>query len=550
MIADEIGQLAMESGWESWIAYGREPHGDSKSNLIRVGSDWDMRWHGVQSRLFDNHGLASKRATKRLIEQLREISPDIIHLHNIHGYYLNYPILFKYLKEWGGPVVWTLHDIWAITGHCAYFGVKECAKWRSECNHCPRLRTYPASWLCDASARNFHRKRELFTSLENMTLVSVSDWLSELLSHSFLANCHRITIHNGVDLTKFHPEKTSEISRPYILGIANVWDERKGLRDFITLRELLPTSIDITLVGLTQAQIDILPKGVVGIRRTTSRDDLAKLYSNAIALVNPTWEDNFPTVNIEALASGTPVITYKTGGSPEAIDADTGIVVERGDIQGLANAVTEITHKSAAEWKKQCRQRAVAFFNKNEKYKEYLALYEDLDGKNGGGYLLCISGHWVPEKGINDIFRLRQILPQRMLIVMVGVSPKILKKLPRGIVGIPRTSNREELRILYAGADALLNPTWGDTFGMINVEALACGTPVVTYRTGGSPEAIDERTGIVVEQGDINGLVDAIYQAEKLKSEDCRQRVEQLFDKNLSFNKYINLYNEILGRGG
>jgi len=306
--------MAVERGWESWIAYGREPHRESASRLIRVGSDLDVKLHGLESRLLDNHGLASRRSTRRFVSQLDEIKPDIVHLHNIHGYYLNYPILFDWLRKWGGPVVWTLHDIWPITGHCAYFGVNECRQWRDGCVKCPRLKTYPASLLIDRSNRNFQLKKELFASLPNLTLVPVSDWLSELLDHSILAPVPKVTIHNGVDLNVFKPAGNANHSR-YILGVANVWEPRKGLPDFFELRKILPEDMGIVLVGLTKEQIAELPAGIKGIERTSSRKDLVALYSGAVAVVNPTYEDNFPTVNIEALAAGTPVVTYRTGGS-------------------------------------------------------------------------------------------------------------------------------------------------------------------------------------------------------------------------------------------
>lgn len=373
MIAEEIGSLAVNDGWKSWIAYGREPHKQSTSNLIRIGSDWDMRLHAVQSRLLDNHGLASKVATRRFIKQLREIKPNIIHLHNIHGYYLNYPQLFQYLKEWGGPVVWTLHDLWPFTGHCAYYGVNECPKWRMGCGNCPQLRTYPASLFRDRSAKNWQDKLRAFTSLPNVTLAPVSQWLSDIVDESFLKNIPRRVIHNGIDLTHFHPSGEPHNGN-YVMGIAHVWDTRKGLEDFYQLRDVLHTDIDIVLVGLSEQQITNLPKGIIGLARTSSREELVNLYSRAIALINPTWEDNFPTVNIEALSCGTPVITYRTGGSPEAIDSQTGFVVERGDVSGLLYAINRINEIDRSA----CRSRAERLFNKNDRYAEYIELYNSL----------------------------------------------------------------------------------------------------------------------------------------------------------------------------
>ena len=541
MIAEEIGALAVQSGWESWIAYGREPHREpSASKLLRIGTDTDMKVHGVQSRLLDNHGLASKAATRRFIAQLREIQPDLIHLHNIHGYYLNYPLLFEYLREWGGPVVWTLHDIWPITGHCAYFGVNECPKWRTGCGKCPNLKYYPTSFGIDRSNQNWKDKKNAFTSLNNLTIVTVSNWLAEQAKSSFLGNFPIRIIHNGVDLSTFYPStKTTE--KNFIIAVSNVWTPEKGFNDILELRKMLQHDIDIIMVGVSERQKTMLPQGIIGITRTNDRETLRQLYAEASALINPTYGDTFALVNAEALACGTPVITYRTGGSPEVIDEKTGIVVEQGDIIGLVNAIDQ-----AANLKREdCRKRAEECFNKDDRFAEYISTYASTD-YNRGGYVMAISNVWNREKGFDDILALRKVLPQEIGIVMVGVSEEQQKVLPHGIHGVRRTADREELRKLYAKATSLINCTYGDNFPTVNIEALACGTPVITYRTGGSPEAIDEKTGIVVEQDDIVELVKAIDQVANLKREDCRKRAEERFNKDDRFAEYLALYESVL----
>ncbi len=495
--------------------------------------------------------MSSKHATKQFIEEIKKISPDIIHLHNIHGYYLNYELLFDFLKSWGGPVVWTLHDIWPITGHCAYYGVEECQKWLSGCGNCKRINTYPRSLFLDNSASNYIKKKTLFSSLYNLTLVPVSNWLSNLIGQSFLSQYPRVTIHNGIDTKIFSPREKSK--HPYVLGVASVWEERKGLQDFFKIRELLPEEIGIKLVGLTESQTKSLPSGIDGIERTNSVKELAELYSAAIALVNPTYEDNFPTVNLEALSCGTSVITYKTGGSPEAIDANTGFIVEKGDYKGLVDSIMAIYAKDIDELKIKCRDRAVNFFAKDECYRKYINEYQRLTNINGGGeYVICVASVWNKEKGFEDILQLRALLPKNELIVMVGVTSSQKKSLPKGIIGIERTSNVDELSMLYAGADVFLNPTWGDNFPTVNVEALACATPIVTYNTGGSPEAIDSNSGIVVQQGDIKGLVDAIVKIKKspthYSTSHCRLRVVRYFNKSSKYQEYIDLYESILSK--
>lgn len=374
VIAEEIGAMAVERGWESWIAYGREPHRESASKLIRIGSDFDMRMHGLESRLLDNHGLASRAATRRFVRQLDEIKPDVVHLHNIHGYYLNYPILFRWLKVWGGPVVWTLHDCWPFTGHCAHFMFDGCEKWRSECKDCSLKASYPASLLADNSRRNYNRKKTSFLSVgSQLRLVACSDCVADYTRMSFFKDVDVRRLHNGVDLRIFRPSDNRD-KKKRIIGVASVWSKAKGLDDFVKLRSLLSADYEIVLVGLTAAQRASLPSGITGIERTADRNELAKLYAEAAVFVNPTYEDNFPTVNIEALACGTPVVTYRTGGSPEAVDEKTGVVVEQGDIAGLVDAIERARGLSLDE----CRKRAEERFDKNDRYADYIALYERL----------------------------------------------------------------------------------------------------------------------------------------------------------------------------
>ena len=378
-IAEDIGRLAVAQGWESWIAYGRGKP-ESQSRLIRVGNDWDMRWHGCKTRFFDSHGLASQRATKKLIEKIETIQPDIIHLHNIHGYYLNYPILFEYLQSLSIPIVWTLHDCWAFTGHCAYFDYIGCERWKYCCGNCPQIQTYPKSLLFDRSRRNYELKKRYFTSIsQRLTLVPVSEWLGSHVSTSFLKCCRIKVIHNGIDLDVFKPIQSRDTNnKQVVLGVSSVWESRKGLKDLCKLSNLLNDAYQIVLVGLNVEQIARLPRNIIGIARTDNVSELVKLYSSAAVFVNPTYEDTFPTTNLEALASGTPVITYRTGGSIEAIDENTGVVVEQGDIKGLKDAIDAVVNSEDKFISIQCRERAERLYNKNDRYQEYINLYNEL----------------------------------------------------------------------------------------------------------------------------------------------------------------------------
>lgn len=381
-IAEEIGRTIMRENWVSYIAYGRNK-GESSSQLIRIGKNRDIYFHILSTRLFDRHGLSSRRATEQLIERIIQIHPDIIHIHNIHGYYLNYPILFNYLSECGIPVVWTLHDCWPFTGHCAHYDFAGCDRWITKCHDCPQKKCYPSSYFRDRSKKNFDEKKSFFLSGGKMILVPVSNWLAAEIRKSFLRDVAMQVIHNGIDTDVFQFTDTDKArlrfdGKTIVLGVASRWNSHKGLKDFIQLRKLLSAEYIIVLIGVNKKQIETLPEGVVGVQRTNNIQELVEYYSMAEVFVNPTWEDNFPTVNLEALSCGTPVVTYKTGGSVEAIDKETGYVVEKGDVQGLVDRIDEICRAGKKTYMKACRNRVTQFFDKNDRYTEYLSLYKKL----------------------------------------------------------------------------------------------------------------------------------------------------------------------------
>ena len=384
-IAEDIGKVLIANGHESIVAFGRSGQ-SSKSQLIKIGSKRDVIFHGMKTMLFDKHGFGSKNATLKFIKKSILESPDAIGLHNLHGYYINIELLFNYLKESNVPVLWTLFDCWAFTGHCSYFDDIDCTKWQTKCYACPKTCRYPSSYLLDASSSNFEKKKELFTSVQTLHLVVHSNWLKELVSKSFLGQTKISMIHSGIDLEKFFPQQqTNDLVKKYnlehkkiILGVANIWILRKGLSDFFKLSEMIDDDVKIILVGLTAAQIKTLPKNIIGIERTESIQELACLYSIADVFVNPTYADNFPTTNIEALACGTPVITYNTVGSPEAVDELTGIVVEKGNVTELHQAINKIINVGKKSYTQHCRERAELMFDKNKQYLKYMELYNQL----------------------------------------------------------------------------------------------------------------------------------------------------------------------------
>lgn len=383
-IVEEIGLLAIAYGWKSYIAFGRNDR-PSQSTLIKIGTDWDIKLHGLQTRLFDQHGLGSVAATKRLIEQIKAIKPDIIHLHNLHGYYLNIEILFNYLATLTIPIVWTLHDCWPFTGHCSHFDYIGCEKWKTQCYKCPQKSEYPASFGFDRSKKNYDLKKQLFTSVKNLTIVPVSNWLANLVKDSFLAKFPFQVIHNGINTSAFKPVDFSSVLEKYrienkiiLAGVASIWSSRKGLRDFMELAQRLNAIYQIVLVGLTEKQMRQLPQNIIGISRTENVQELAQIYSAADIFINPTWEDNFPTTNLEAMACCTPVISYKTGGSPESIDSNTGIIVKKGSIEELIEAINEIQKKGKEFYSPFCIKRIQQLYDKNNRYKDYINLYKSL----------------------------------------------------------------------------------------------------------------------------------------------------------------------------
>lgn len=380
-IMKEIGELAMAHGWESHIAYsgGRDGLPSHSSQLMPVGNKRDVAWHALMTRLFDAHGLASPRATRHLIRQIEKLDPDIIHIHNVHGYWLHYPLFFEYLKRSGKPVIWTVHDCWLYTGHCYYYSFARCAKWRTGCGRCPQKRSFPASWIFDRSVANWKDKQAAYGAMRNILFVPVSDWIRQEMASSFLGRHRFQVIHNGIDLSVFCPE-AAEKEREIILylAVASIWHEEKGFPDLVQVAGLLREDEQLVLVGkMTEDQKKRMPARVHIVERTENVQALAALYAQATVLLNPTWQDNYPTVNLEAIACGTPVVTYRTGGSVEALTEATGRIVPQGDVPAMLVAARELAADRTVT-SVRCREHALRHFDKEACYLHYIALYERL----------------------------------------------------------------------------------------------------------------------------------------------------------------------------
>jgi len=349
-IVRQIHEALREKGHESYIAYGRKPLGCD--GAIRIGEDLDVYFHVFLTRVFDLHGFGSKKATKKFLKIVEEINPDIIHLHNIHGYYLNIEVLFDFLKSFDKPVVWTLHDCWAFTGHCSHFTYAKCERWKTGCYSCPEKKSYPRSVIFDNSKSNYARKKKAFTGAKNMTLVTPSQWLAGLVKESFLRDYPVQVIPNGIDTEVFKPTP-SDFKKRYgldgkflILGVANVWGKRKGFDYFLDLSKYLSDDEIIVLVGLSDERIKNLPNNIIGIKRTNSAKELAEIYTAADVFFNPTLEDNYPTVNLEAQACGTYVITFDSGGAKETIiSKESGVAIKPCNAEDIMNLIRVLRSK-------------------------------------------------------------------------------------------------------------------------------------------------------------------------------------------------------------
>lgn len=374
-IAVDMAEHAQKFGYEVCIAYGRDK--TSYPNTYRVGTSKDINIHVALSRVTDRQGCYSRQATIKLLKFMEEFQPNVVHLHNLHGYYINFELLFEYLREKGIPTIWTLHDCWSFTGHCVHFDWVGCDKWKHGCYECPQKRTYPSSYICDNSKRNYLEKRKTFSSLDNLTIITCSKWLERLVKESFLSNKKIQTIHNGIDLNKYHRIEDSDFRKKnrlenkiILLGVADGLDKQKGLYEYIKLAGRLSEEYKVVLVGCDK-NISREAPNILALSRTSNLEELLKIYSAADVFVNLTLSDNFPTVNLEALACGLPIITYNTGGSPESIDETCGIVIPQHDI----DSVIENLWKARKMSREACLRRSKKF-DKSVSFDKYIKLYE------------------------------------------------------------------------------------------------------------------------------------------------------------------------------
>lgn len=383
LIADDIDRMATAAGWDCHLAYGRSgpiAADFDPASRHRLATTLSVSWHGAMTRVADRHGLHSAGPTRRLIALINDLRPDVIQLHNIHGYYLHYPLLFDFLRESRIPVVWTLHDLWPLTGHCAFFDAEGCDGLARGCGGCPRRGVYPGSLFLTRARANFRTKREAFAGLDRLHLVAVSQWVARQLPGSVLGQYPVTVITNGVELpvAEQYPLPPQSDGRPLALGVAYNWEQRKGLDDFSKLRRYLPPHWRIRLIGLNRRQIASLPDGIEGIGRVADGAELRRHYAAADVLVSLSHGETLGMVSLEAQACGTPVVMYAVGGCPETIAPDTGIAVPVGDAQAAARAVEAVAADRRRFSPEACRANVAARFSRTANYSKYIALYESL----------------------------------------------------------------------------------------------------------------------------------------------------------------------------
>lgn len=336
----------------------------------------ELKWQAFKAKLFGNYGFQAKAATKRLIRELEQISPNIVHLHNIHSHNVHLGLLFGYLKEKKIKIFWTFHDCWAFTGYCMYYDMVGCDRWKTGCRNCPQRKRY--SWFFDRSSHLFDKKKELFSGLD-LTIITPSRWLADQVGQSFLRDYEVKVIHNGIDLSVFCPRESDFRQRHnlenkfVVLGVAMGWEKRKGLDVFVELSKRLDEQFQIVLVGTNDKIDKQLPQNIISIHRTQNQVELAEIYTAADVFANPTREENFPTTHMESLACGTPVVTFATGGCTEILDERCGRVVAKNDIDSLNGRIVELCNKSV-DMTEACLRRA-QLYRASKMFAEYLRCY-------------------------------------------------------------------------------------------------------------------------------------------------------------------------------
>lgn len=387
-IVYDLSEVMHNEGLESYIAFGYEYTKTNDQYTYKIENIPTLKYNILKTRLWGKHGFYNKLVTKKLLNWIDLVQPDIIHLHNLHNHYLNIELFFDFIKTRSMPLVWTLHDCWSFTGWCAHFDYSGCDKWKNGCHHCPSLSDYPFTWFFDRSKEIYRDKSRIFNGINNLTIVTPSQWLANLVKQSFLKEYPVKVINNGLNLRVFQPTvsdfrvKHNLENKTIVLAMAMQLNKRKGIDFLLRIPEMLSNDYCLVLVGIEECQRRLLPENnCIGIAKTNNVNELVQIYSTADMFVNPTLEDTFPTTNLEALACGTPVITFNTGGSPESVDDQVGVVVEKGNMDKLIEAIKSVQKKGKAAYSVCCIAKANELYNKDKQYLKYIDEYKHIISK-------------------------------------------------------------------------------------------------------------------------------------------------------------------------
>lgn len=385
-IVEAIGKRAEKSGLESYLACGERYSLDSSLNRFIISNECQQMIHAAHSFFFDRSGFSIKKNTEKLILWMKELAPDIIHIHNLHGYYLNVSSLFSSLNTMSIPVVWTLHDCWPITGHCVHFQSVGCTNWITGCHHCPQLAQYPRSLFMDQSARNYKQKKALFTGNKNLHLVVVSDWMKRVVSKSFLKDYPISVISNGIDTDVFHRDTSHSAGlrsrydldgKVILLGVASTWSKEKGYDEWLALRKALPEKYAIVLIGVNERQqAECADYGIIGLPKTSTVDDLVAWYSTSDLTLSLSLGESFGLTIAESLACGTPVVVYDNTALPELVSDETGMVAGNLDINSVAECVYALA--SSPKSPDACIKEARKRFRIQDNLSRYMELYNSV----------------------------------------------------------------------------------------------------------------------------------------------------------------------------
>lgn len=373
-ICRAVSELLNERGVENYILHTQS--GCAYPNGIQYAGKPYIKRQALRSRVLGTYGFNSRRATRRLISELERIRPTVVHLHNLHGHNCHLGMLLDYLREKKIKIFWTFHDCWNFTGYCPHFDMIGCDKWRTECHDCPRRKEF--SWFFDRSRSLYRRKKALSRDLD-LTIIAPSQWTADMAGQSFFGSYPIQVIHNGISLEVFQPTESDFRTRygigdkKLVLGVAFGWGKRKGLDVFLELNRMLDDSYRIVLVGTDETVDKLLPENIISIHRTANQTELAEIYTAADVYANPTREEVLGLVNLEALACGTPVITFNSGGSPECVDETCGMVVAKDDVAGMKEAILH-TVEDKPFTPEACMAYA-ARFNADDRFGDYIKLY-------------------------------------------------------------------------------------------------------------------------------------------------------------------------------